>query len=868
MSEANITRVEAQARSTQLATDRYRIHVDLSGRLPSGEPLEAPEQTFVSTSTLTFTARTAGDTHVDLIADRVLEASLDGTALDPATFTGHRLPLSVEPGEHELSVTAVCRYSREGTGLHRFVDPADDRVYTYTQFEVPDARRVFACFEQPDLKGRFTFSVTAPESWTVVSNAARVEPTPAGDGVARWDFAETEPLSTYITAIVAGEYHLVEDEGYRSELSGHVPMSVLCRQSLAEHLDTERILKTTKDGFAVFEKSFAHRYPFGSYDQVFVPEYNFGAMENAGCITFRDEYVFRSRVTAAALRSRDNTILHELAHMWFGDLVTMIWWDDLWLNESFAEWASHFAQSESDEDPVTAWAEFCNKRKTWAYRQDQLPSTHPIAADMVDLDAVDQNFDGITYAKGASVLRQLVAYVGRDAFLAGVRDYFATHAFGNTQLSDLLSALEKSSGRDLSGWSAEWLEVAGVNTMRAEFDLDEQGRFTRFVVVQTAPEQYPTLRSHRMAIGVYALDGSTGSLSRRERVEVDITGERTEIAELVGVERGDLVLLNDDDLTYTKIRLDEQSLASVVEHIHHLDSPLSRALCWGAAWDMCRDGEMAAQDYVATVLRGVGTESDLTAVQALLGQATIAAELYTQPGTVRDEVRRTLEQGVARALVEAEAGSDHQLAIARALATAVTGETGAAVLQGWLDGEEVPAGLTVDTDLRWHLVANLARVGAADEATIDAEVERDNTIAGREAAGGARAAIPTRSAKAEAWRLLTEAEDMPNESYRRIAAQFFQTGQEELVGRYLEPYLDAARAISEGAGVWARRGVPLQKAFLTSAFPVVVADQALVTRVTEWLADDSLSDPVRRAVSERCDDAVRALRCQDTSARA
>ena len=861
MSDANITRAEASARSTLLGTHSYRVQIDLTGRDRSGAPLEQGDKNFVSSSTVRFTAREAGATHVDLIADRVLEASLDGHPLDPATFTGHRLPFQVEAGEHELTVVALCRYSREGTGLHRFVDPADDRVYLYTQFEVPDARRVFACFEQPDLKATWTFSVTAPDDWTVISNAPRVDPTPAGAGFARWDFAETKPLSTYITAIVAGPYAVVTDS-YEAK-GGTVPMSVLCRASLLDHLDHERILQTTKRGFAVFEEAFGIAYPFGSYDQAFVPEYNIGAMENAGCVTFRDEYVFRSRVTAAALRGRDNTILHELAHMWFGDLVTMTWWDDLWLNESFAEWASHFAQSENDEDPLAAWAEFCNSRKNWAYRQDQLPSTHPIAADMVDLDAVEQNFDGITYAKGASVLRQLVAYVGRDEFLAGVRDYFATHQYGNTRLSDLLSALEKSSGRDLSGWSAEWLEVAGVNTMHAEFEVDDEGRFTSFTIVQSAPEEHPTLRSHRMAIGLYSLQD--GRINRTSQVEIDVTGARTEVAELVGQTQPDLVLLNDDDLTYTKIRLDPRSLATAVEHIAELDSALARALCWGAAWDMCRDAEMPAADYVAMVMRGVGVESDITAVQALLRQVATAATLYTPPGEARLESRKALEQGLARELRDAEAGSDHQLAIARALATAITGEAGGELLKGWLAGEEVPAGLVVDTDLRWLLLTEVCRVGMADEPEIAAELERDNTITGQEAAGAARAARPTRAAKAEAWHLLTEAEDVPNESFRKVATQFVRAGQEDLVARYVDAYLTTAEAISAKQGVWAQRGLPLQNAFLTFTFPDIVADEALVARVEQWLAETELSDQVRRPVTERRDDAVRALRCQQVA---
>ncbi|MDN5726254.1 MAG: aminopeptidase N [Propionibacteriales bacterium] len=861
MFEANIRRTEAQQRSALLACDSYQIHVDLSGRDAAGAPLAEPEKTFLSTSTVRFTARQAGSTHIDLIADRVVEATLDGAPLDPAAFADHRLAFDVTAGDHELTVVAICRYSRVGTGLHRFVDPVDDKVYLYTQFEVPDARRVFACFEQPDLKATFTFSVTAPQHWTVVSNSAGVQPTPAGDGAARWNFAPTLRMSTYITALIAGDYHTVTDT--YAGAAGTLPMSVLCRQSLVEHLDVDRILATTKAGFDVFEDRFGYAYPFGSYDQIFVPEYNMGAMENIGCITFRDEYLFRSRVTNAALRGRDNTILHELAHMWFGDLVTMTWWDDLWLNESFAEWASHFAQSENDEDPDTAWAEFCNSRKTWAYRQDQLPSTHPIAADMVDLEAVDSNFDGITYAKGASVLRQLVAYVGRDAFLAGVRAYFAEHAFGNTQLTDLLGALEKTSGRDLSGWSAEWLEVAGVNTMRADFDLDEQGRFTRFDVVQSAIAAHPTLRSHRMGIGVYAL--TDGTLTKINSVETDITGARTAVPELIGAERGDLVLLNDGDLTYTKIRLDPTSAQTVVENIHLLDNELARALCWGASWDMCRDAEMAARDYVDLVLRGVAVESDLTAVSAQLRQAQLAAELYTSPGTDRQQTLAAWEQGLARHVRNAAPGSDHQLALTRALATAISTEAGAELLSAWLSGDEVPEDLEIDTDLRWHLVTQLARLRQQSDGDIDAELSRDDTSAGRESAAGARAARPTAEAKAAAWELMVAAPDMPNETHRQICGEFWQAGQEEVLAPYAEKYLDACLAISRAEGVWAERGLPLQSALMSFGFPIQVADQALVDTVGTWLETNELTDPVRRTVTERCDDAVRALRCQAAS---
>ncbi|MFZ0531519.1 MAG: aminopeptidase N, partial [Propionicimonas sp.] len=718
MYPANTTRAEAADRSRRITTRSYAVTLDLSGRVPDAEPHD-PTATFVSTSTVRFTSN-GEDSHLNLIADRVLAATLDGEPLPSDAFADYKVHFSAAPGEHELSVSALCRYSRTGEGLHRFVDPVDDLVYCYTQFETADARRVYACFEQPDLKATFALTVIAPDAWTVLSNSPAVEPVPEDDGLARWTFAPTPPISTYVTALIAGHFHTVTDS--YAGVAAEIPLSVSCRRSLVPHLDADRILATTKAGFAVFEAHFGLPYPFLDYAQIFVPEFNAGAMENAGAVTIRDEYLYRSRVTNAAYEARDNTILHELAHMWFGDLVTMTWWDDLWLNESFAEWASHFCQSEIRAHGTPGdnpWATFANSRKTWAYRQDQLPSTHPVAADMVDLAAVELNFDGITYAKGASVLRQLVAFVGQDAFLAGVRAYFAEHAWGNTQLNDLLAALTEASGRDLSHFAAEWLQTSGVNTLRAEFTTDDAGAFTSFAIRQTAVEEWPTLRHHRLAIGLYAT--SEGRLSRVERVEVDISGDLTEIPELVGRTRPDLVLLNDDDLTYAKIRLDERSLATLVDGIGKLEDSLARALCWSAAWDMCRDGELAASDYVTLVLSGAAIEADLTAVQSVLGQARTAIDYY-EPRTTRAELNQRFVTGLAQALKQAPPGSDHQLALARALAQAAGTGPAAELLQAWLAGDEAPAGLAIDTDLRWLIVTNLARLGVFGDAEIDAEL--------------------------------------------------------------------------------------------------------------------------------------------------
>jgi len=469
----NLTRDEAAQRADLLDVSTYDVTLDLT----------TSDTTFASSTTIRFSCRKPGaSTFADLVRATVHEIVLNGRTLDPSSYRDSRIALDDLQADNELTVVADCAYSRSGEGLHRFVDPADGRVYLYTQFEVPDARRVFTTFEQPDLKGEFTFHITAPTGYEVVSNSPTPEPATVSEGVSVWDFPPTRRMSTYITALVAGEYVAVRDTYHGTR--GDIPLGLFLRESLREHLEADDLLTVTKQGFAFFEDAFDMPYPFGKYDQLFVPEYNMGAMENAGCVTFRDDMIFRSRQTRSAYEGRANTVLHEMAHMWFGDLVTMRWWDDLWLNESFAEWASHHASTavtKYDE----AWTSFCNARKTWAYRQDQLPSTHPIAADNYDLEAVEVNFDGITYAKGASALRQLVAWVGEEHFFAGLRAYFASHAYGNTELQDLLGALEESSGRELGSWAKEWLQTSGVNTVRPAFEVGEDATFTSFAVVQT-----------------------------------------------------------------------------------------------------------------------------------------------------------------------------------------------------------------------------------------------------------------------------------------------------------------------------------------------------------------------------------------------
>ncbi|HEY6737363.1 MAG TPA: aminopeptidase N, partial [Actinopolymorphaceae bacterium] len=581
MPGTNLTRDEAVERARLLAVDSYTVDLDLTSAT------DKDVATFPSTTVIRFSCTEPGaSTFADLIAPTVRSITLNGRELDPSqAYVDNRVLLDDLAADNELRVVADCAYMTTGEGLHRFFDPADGRTYLYTQFEVPDARRMFTTFEQPDLKGTFRLTVTAPSDWAVVSNSPTPEPEAVDSGTSVWRFEPTPRISTYLTALVAGHYHAVRDSYVGRD--GEVPLAVYCRQSLAPHLDSDEIFDVTKRGFAFFEEEFDYPYPFAKYDQLFVPEYNMGAMENPGCVTIRDEYLFRSRTTDSAYEGRAITILHELAHMWFGDLVTMRWWDDLWLNESFATYASVLCAADRTRW-AHSWTTFANRDKTWAYRQDQLPSTHPIAADIRDLHDVEVNFDGITYAKGASVLKQLVAWVGREEFFAGLRHYFKQYEWRNATLADFKAALEATSGRDLDAWTKEWLETAGVNTLRPEFTTDETGRFTSFAVRQTATPEHPTLRSHRVAIGLYDLEeGEQGpALVRRSRLELDVVGESTAVPQLEGVARPDLVLLNDDDLTFAKIRLDDRSLSTLVTHIAHITESLPRALCWSAAWDM------------------------------------------------------------------------------------------------------------------------------------------------------------------------------------------------------------------------------------------------------------------------------------------
>ncbi|MFT4221118.1 MAG: aminopeptidase N [Microbacterium sp.] len=854
----NLTRVEAQER---------RAIVDPSARSGAGISYEIDldltkgADVFGSRTVVRFSAAEGADTFIDLIARDVREITLNGRSIDPAeAYADSRVALTGLAAHNELVVDADCLYTNTGEGLHRFVDPVDDEVYLYSQFEVPDSRRVFAVFEQPDLKATFEFRVTAPEAWKVVSNSPTPDPTRHGDGTATWRFEPTPPISSYITALVAGPYEEVFSE--LTSASGRtIPLGVYARKSLWQYLDADYIFDITRKGFAYYEEKFGVPYPFAKYDQLFVPEFNAGAMENAGAVTFTETYVFRGKVTDAVKERRVVTILHELAHMWFGDLVTMKWWNDLWLNESFAEWASTIATAEATEW-TEAWTTFNAMEKSWAYRQDQLPSTHPVVAEINDLEDVQVNFDGITYAKGGSVLKQLAAWVGIDAFFAGVGAYFEKHQWGNTELSDLLAELETTSGRELDTWSRKWLETAGVNTLSPEIASTAGAvpgveTISRFAIVQTAPADYPTIRPHRLGVGFYSM--RDGALERVHHVEIDVDGDLTEVPKLKGLVRPDLVLLNDEDLAYAKIRLDERSLATAIAHLSDISDPLARSLVWGAAWDQTRDAESSASDYIDLVLGNIGRETESTTVRTTLAQLQLAANSYVAPHT-RAAAREKVADGLWELAQRADAGSDNQFQFVTAFAQAVATAEHASVLSRLRDGELSLDGLEIDTDLSWQLLIGLAAGGAATSADIDAALALDNTAKGAEAAATAKAAIPTIEAKAAAWASLVDSDGLPNTIVRSTTVGLQHPTGRHLLDSFVPRYFEALEPI------WKDRTYQIAAYLVSGLYPAPLANEELRDATRAWLRELQEIPALRRLVSENLAGVERALAAQERDA--
>ncbi len=847
----NLTREEASARAEILAVHHYDIALDLT----------KGSTDFGSRTRIEFDATEGSSTFADLVSTNVRSIRLNDEELGSGVHQDHRIALANLREHNVLEVDADCQYMHTGEGLHRFTDPADSKDYCYSQFEVPDARRVYTTFEQPDLKATFTLTVTAPAGWKVFSNAPTPEPEVVGSSWI-YRFAETERMSTYITAIVAGPYEGVTDS-LDSADGRTIDLGVWCRASLLEHLDADRIVDVTRKGFAFFEKQYGIAYPFTKYDQIFVPEYNAGAMENAGCVTFRDAYVFRTRPTSAQLETRANTILHELAHMWFGDLVTMKWWNDLWLNESFAEFMSHLALAEGTEY-TDAWTGFM-LRKDWGLKQDQLPTTHPITAEIRDLADVEVNFDGITYAKGASVLRQLVSYVGRDAFFTGLHEYLTAHSYANATLADLLGELEKASGRDLDAWSKVWLEEAGVTLLRPEISMNEDGTVRELAVLQEAFSQGSSLRPHRMAVAGYSKSES-GELVADFREELDVDGERTVVPSASGLKRSDLVLVNDGDLAYAKVRMDAESLAFATKNIGAITDSLTRGVVMASAWDMTRDGEMPARAYLDLALASIAGESNMTMLQLALRHITEASRTFVAPSArpaALEETGRTLLL-LARV---AAAGSDAQTMLVRAAASAATSADQFEAIRRLFTGEDTLQGLDLDFDCRWALLTAIVRGGLAGEAEIAALEAEDGTMTGHQNAAAARAAVPSDEVKRSVFDAVQNDQSIPNDTRWAMVSGFWAQARTtpEMYVPFVGEYFDSLER------VWKENTFHTAEDMVTLMFPSDIAGYAegvdLVAASEKWIAEHpDASAALVRIIRERSDVARRQQAAQAADA--
>ncbi|MEO3780151.1 aminopeptidase N [Micromonospora sp. B11E3] len=825
----SLSRVEATARGALITVESYQVDLDVTG---GGD-------TFRSHATIRFRAIPGAETFVEIRPARLLTVRLNDRDLDPAALADNRLPLSGLAEANTLMVEAEMTYSNTGEGLHRFVDPADGETYLYAMSFLDNAQRIFAAFDQPDLKAPVTLSVTAPPEWTVAANGELAATPRPG----RWEFAPTAPLAPYFVTLIAGPWHVRRDEHQ------DIPLGLWCRRSLAEHLDADvdELFTVTRQCLDRFHELFAERYPFGKYDQAFVPEFNAGAMENPGLVTFRDDLVFRSAVTDSQREQRATTVAHEMAHMWFGDLVTMRWWDDLWLNESFAEYLGTRVTAEATRFD-RAWTTFAMRRKGWGYAADQRPSTHPVAPEEVaDAAGALQNFDGISYAKGASVLRQLVAWLGDEAFLAGLNAHFAAHRFGNATLADLLGNLSAASGRDLSGWAERWLRRAQVNTLRAEVSVDADGRYASAAVVQTAPETHPVLRPHRIGVGRYSLDGTVV----RDEVDLDpdADGGRTVLAGLTGQPAARLLLPNDGDLTFAKIRLDPASADAVPQVLPTLADPLARALLWGEALDAATDGERPVAGLVALVAAALPGEPELIVVEDVLRTTRSLVDRYLDPAG-RDTALAALADACRRMLAEAPRGGSRQLAAARALIGATTDTD---LLAGWLAGRGVPDRLAVDAELRWSLLGRLVVLGAAGPDEIVAEAAADPTATGAERAARCRAALPDPAAKAAAWEIVVGSTELSNRLVEAAALGFWQPEQAELTERYVARYFAEMPAAARLRTPW------MADQIARDAFPRYAVAQRTRDLAAALLARDDLTPGLRRVVVDSDDDLRRAL---------
>ena len=838
----NLTRTEAEDRARHLAIDTYRVHLDLTqGR-----------EYFSARTHVTFTCTNQGyTTFIDVAANEITSATLNGADIDISNFDGESLVIPNLSLQNELVVTAKMPYSKVGEGLQLSVDPVDDEAYLYSMGETAHIRKMYPCFDQPDLKAVYTLSVDAPAHWEVISNSPAASSQVEGDKK-RVEFAPTPRISTYITALVAGPYAHLHDE-YRGKKT--VPLGLYARKSLAEFMDPDDVFLLTKQGFAYFEEVFGIEYPFEKYDQIAVVDYNWGAMENSGCVTFLEELlVFRSKVTDRMFERRAHVILHEMAHMWFGNLVTMKWWNDLWLNESFAEWASALALSECTRFKES-WTGFNIDSKNWAYDQDQLVTTHPIITDPQDIETAAANFDGISYAKGASVLAQLVHYCGREKFLQGLRNYFKKHAWGNTTLDDLLNALTEASGRDLTPWVDTWLRTAGVNTLRPEITLDANGSHYASVVVKqeapTVPAGSKELRPHTLAIGLFDIQGDR--VVRRSSTPLNIDGALTQVPSLAGQPVADLLLINDGDLSYGKWRLDDRSIQTLRTHLGKIDDSLARALCWSAAWDMVRDAEISTTEWIDIALSGIEGETHISSITGAGQKIALTIEDYAAPEN-RAALKERAADSIYRTLQASAPGSDKQLQLVKIFGALAITQSQLSKLKEIFEGSL--NGLLLDNDLRWSIAISLVEAGAYGESDLKKLLDADNTIPGNAAYKRGLAAIPTLDSKKQTWDEIYKVET-GTQVRQSLMLGFKRPSHRELQAHFVDRYFDTLLK------TWEDHGFEMAGDIVKAMYPCNIISEEVVSKTDAWVSShkDAPAAMVRFLLENR-DQMARALRAQ------
>ncbi|CAN7178138.1 aminopeptidase N [Knoellia sp. LjRoot47] len=811
----SLTRDEARQRAQLISVQRMEVDLDL----------DRGSEHFGSTARITFSCSApGGSTFLDLHAVSCERIELNGIRIDPDTVTEGRLTLTDLAADNVVEVTATMAYSRDGQGLHRSTDPADGEDYVYGHLFLDAAPKVFACFDQPDLKAPYAVSVRAPQAWVVLGNGRATRTAPG-----RWELSETLPLATYFVTVCAGPYVSVHDE------HDGIPLGIHARRSLQRELELHgpQMFEVTKQSFDHYHRTFDVRYPFGDYDQVFVPEFNAGAMENPGCVTFRDPMLFRGAATREQVLQRSNTIAHEMAHMWFGDLVTMRWWDDLWLNESFAEFMAYTATSRATEF-TDSWVEFGISRKQWGYAAERAPSTHPVAGSPApDAQSALANFDGISYAKGASVLRQLVAHIGEEAFNAGVTAYLRSHEHGNGELSEFLAAMEEVHGSSLADWSAAWLETAGVDAIA----LDRDGILTR-----TAPQEHPADRPHALDVA-----GFTGGA---EVFRTSLTLDAPQVS-VDGVQRDAAVLLpNAGDLTWAQVDLDAESLAALPRELAQVQDPVARSVMWGAVLTGVFRGTVDPAVALDVVTAAWPHERD----DALMSRVALAVtdRIVPQflPADRAADAKARLAEAALAAFDDAEPGSDRALVAARVLAATTTDEQR---LEAWVSGRDLPQGLEHDSDFRWIVLQTMARLGLADERRIAAVEADDTTLSGRLSGLAARAARPGIQDKEWAWAQISGNRERSNYELNALASGFWSSGSVEDLRPYAARYVADIPRLTEWVGADALDRVA------TLAFPSRIVEPETVDLVRAAMDRPDVTSGVRRSMADELSKLEEAL---------